>query len=60
VDDYVITDTTLRYAATNYWEFAASVRNLFDNDAREFTGRSIENDLPLPERNAYAEVRYKF
>ncbi|MCW9046685.1 MAG: TonB-dependent receptor [Gammaproteobacteria bacterium] len=60
VDDYVITDTTLRYAATNNWEFAASIRNLFDTDAREFTGRSIENDLPLPERNTYAEARYKF
>ena len=60
VDDYLITDTTLRYAATNNWEFAASIRNLFDSNAREFTGRSIENDLPLPERNAYAEMRYKF
>jgi len=60
VDDYVIADTTIRYAATDNWEFAASIRNLLDSDAREFTGRSIENDLPLPERNAYAEVRYKF
>lgn len=60
VDDYTITDTTLRYAATNNWEFAASIRNLFDSDAREYTGPSIVNDLPLPERNAYAEVRYKF
>lgn len=60
VDDYFMTDTTLRFAATNNWEFAASVRNLFDVDATEFTGRSITNDLPLPERNIYAEVRYKF
>ncbi len=60
VDDHSITNTTVRYAASNHWEFAASIRNLFDNDVREFTGRSIPNDLPLPERNAYAEIRYKF
>ncbi|VAW59232.1 TonB-dependent receptor [hydrothermal vent metagenome] len=60
VKAYVVTDTTLRYAATNSWEFAASIRNLFDTDAREFTGRGIPNDLPLPERSAYAEIRYKF
>jgi len=60
VSAYIVTDTTLRYAATNSWEFAASIRNLFDTDAREFTGRGIPNDLPLPERSAYAEIRYKF
>ena len=60
VKAYVVTDTTLRYAATNSWEFAVSIRNLFDTDAREFTGRGIPNDLPLPERSAYAEIRYKF
>lgn len=60
VDDYIITDTTLRYSALKQWEFAASVRNLFDEDAREHTGRSIPNDLPLPERNFYAELIYKF
>jgi len=60
VDAYFMTDTTLRYAANDNLEFAASVRNLFDTEAYEFTGRSIPNDLPLPERNAYAEIRYKF
>jgi len=60
VDSYFMTDTTLRFAANNNWELTASIRNLFDVDAREFTGRSIPNDLPLPERSAYAEVRYKF
>ena len=60
VEDYFITDTTVRYARSESWEFAASVRNLFDTDAREYTGRSIPNDLPLPERNYYAEMRYKF
>ncbi len=60
LDGDLITDTTLRYAASNSWELAASIRNLFDVDAREWTSASINNDLPLPERNAYAEVRYKF
>jgi len=60
LDDYIIADTTLRYEGSKHWEFAASVRNLFDEDAREHTGQSISNDFPLAERNAYAEVRYKF
>ena len=61
VDDYYLTDTTIRYAKdTGDWEFATSIRNLFDEDAREFTGSSIPEDLPLPGRNIYAEMRYKF
>ncbi len=60
VDDHFVTDTTIRFAGLKSWEFAASVRNLFDTDAREFTGRAIADDLPLPERNVYAEARYKF
>ena len=60
VDDYVITDTTLRYTGLQKWEFTASVRNLFDEDAREALGLSVADDFPLPERNFYAEVRYKF
>ena len=54
-----IVDTTIRYAYDN-WEFAASIRNLLDKENKEFTGRSIPGDLPLAERNAYAEVRYTF
>ncbi len=57
-DAYWVTDTTLRYSAPGPWEFALSVRNLFDVDARAYTGRSLPDDLPLPERNYYAEVRY--
>jgi len=60
VDDYFITDSTIRYAHSKNWELAASIRNLFDSKAYEYTGRAISNDLPLPERNAYAEMRYKF
>jgi len=60
VEAYVVTDTTLRFAVSDNWELAASVRNLFDESAREYTGRSITDDLPLPGRNAYVEARYKF
>ena len=60
VDDYFLTDTTIRYAHSESWELAASVRNLFDTDACEYTGGAIPNDLPLPERNVYAELRFKF
>ncbi len=60
VDDYIVADTTLRYSGIQKWEFAVSVRNIFDEDAREALGTSVENDFPLPERNAYAELRYKF
>lgn len=60
VDDYLLTDTTLRYASSDKWEFTASIRNLFNIDAREYTGAAIPDDLPLPERNFYAEMIYKF
>jgi iron complex outermembrane receptor protein len=60
LDDYLIVDTTLRYFINDRWEFAASIRNLFDEDAREYTSPNIPDDLPLPERNYYAEIRYKF
>jgi iron complex outermembrane receptor protein len=60
LDDYSITDTTLRYTATNAWELAFSIRNLFDEDAREYTAPSVPNDLLLPERSFYAQIQYKF
>lgn len=60
LNSYAVTDTTVRYRGFNSWEFAVSVRNLFDENAREYTGPSVPDDLPLPERNFYAETRYKF
>jgi iron complex outermembrane receptor protein len=60
LEDYTITDTTFRFYADKNWEFATSVRNLFDVDAREYTNKNVPGDLPLPERNIYAEIRYKF
>jgi len=56
-----LADTTIRYVHDKQWEFAASIRNLFDEDAREYTStKSLAEYLPLPGRNFYAEIRYKF
>ncbi|TCJ12954.1 TonB-dependent receptor [Parasulfuritortus cantonensis] len=60
VPAYTVVDTTLRYAPRRDWEFALSLRNLFDADARESTPSAIPDDLPLPGRHGYAELRYKF
>lgn len=58
IDDYIVVDTTLRHHYDRQWEVAASVRNLFDEDAREHSG--VTDFLALPERNAYVELRYHF
>ena len=58
LDDHLLTDTTLRYRGVKDWEFAFSVRNLFDEDARDRTSSSIPDDLPLPDRSVYLEARY--
>jgi outer membrane receptor protein involved in Fe transport len=61
LDAYTLADTTVRYQHDKQWEFAASIRNLFDVDAEEYTSsRSLLNYLPLPGRNFFAEIRYKF
>jgi iron complex outermembrane receptor protein len=56
-----VADTTIRYYHGSEWEFAASIRNLFDEDAREYSGpTTIPGYLPMPRRNLYVEARYKF
>lgn len=57
---FALADTTLRYFHGSEWEFATSIRNLFDKDAREYSSTRLPDNLPLPGRNLYAEVRYKF
>jgi iron complex outermembrane receptor protein len=57
---YALADTTLRYFHGSEWEFAASVRNLFDTDARDYSSTVLWHNLPLPGRSAFAEIRYKF
>ncbi len=64
IDDYTLVDVTLRYKRKGgRWEFAASARNVFDEEVREPSlppGLRIPNDLPLAGRNYFAEVRYQF
>ncbi len=61
IDDYIMTDLTLRYRhGATPWEFAILARNIFDEDAREPSPApgSIPNDLPLAGQHFLAEVRY--
>jgi len=60
LNSYTLVDTTLRYSPRSNWAFAASVRNLFDADAREYSSSAIPENLPLPERNFYLEMTYRF
>jgi iron complex outermembrane receptor protein len=58
---YTVADITLRRTRIkDNFEFAASIRNIFDSDAREPTPSPgmIPNDLPLAGRNLYVELRY--
>lgn len=57
---FSVLDTTLRYQHDRRWEFAASVRNLFDQAGWDYSSKSLENNLPLPGRNGYVELRYRF
>ena len=70
IDDYTTVDLTLRHKGlADHWDFAAGIRNLFDEDAREPSGGpgpatggliAIPNDLPLAGRSYFAEIRYHF
>lgn len=61
--DYTTVDLTLRtMRGKNQWEFAASVRNLFNADVREPSlapGVAIPNDLPMAPRWFYLQAIYK-
>jgi outer membrane receptor protein involved in Fe transport len=57
---YTVVDSTVRYSYRRDWEFAAAIRNLFDVDARETTSSSLIDNLPLPRRSVFTEIRYKF
>lgn len=60
LEAYTLVDATVRYAPRKGWEYAASLRNLFDVDAREYSSSAIPDNLPLPGRHFYGEIRYKF
>lgn len=58
---YTLVDITLRRAKiSENFEIAASIRNLFNADAREpsLSPGLIPDDLPLARRNFYVELRY--
>ncbi len=61
ISDYTLVDLTLR-CNSRKWpiELAASVRNAFDEDAREPSAAAIPNDFPLEGRSFYIEVVYHF
>lgn len=66
IDDFSLVNLTLNWHSPNdKWKAGFSVRNLFDEDAREPTPNNgaavnIPHDLPLPGRNIYGEIAYKF
>ncbi len=64
IDNYTLVNMTLRRKNISLggskarWELAASIKNLFDEDAYEPSNGVIINDHPLNERRIYAEIRY--
>lgn len=55
-----VVDTTLRYRHDKQWEFAASIRNLFDADVRDYSSTALWKNLPRPGRTVFGELRYAF
>lgn len=65
LDDHTTVDLTLRRKdiKEGHWNFAVSVRNLFDTDVREPAlgpNSKVPNDLPQAGRNYFLELRYRF
>jgi outer membrane receptor for ferrienterochelin and colicin len=61
IPDYTTVDLTLRtHLAKQGWDFAASLRNLFDADVREPSqaASGITFDLPMPGRTFWVQARY--
>ncbi len=63
VPDYTTIDVTARTTdAYSQWDFAASVRNLFNADVREPSlapGTAIPDDLPMAARSLWLQAVYK-
>lgn len=64
IDDYTTVDLSLRAERPRKgWEAAITARNLFNADVREptsgATADNIPDDLPLPGRGLYLELRYR-
>jgi len=63
VPNYTTVDLSLRsIGGKGQWDFAVSIRNLFDADVREPSlspGTAIPNDLPMAPRSIYLQFIYK-
>jgi outer membrane receptor protein involved in Fe transport len=63
ISDYTTADLTVRTAQSRgSWDFAVSVRNLFNADAREPSlapGLALPNDIPLARRSLYVQAAYR-
>lgn len=61
VPDYTTVDLTLRSPTKGQWDFAASVRNLFDADVREpsLAPGLIPDDLPMAPRSLWLQATFK-
>lgn len=57
---YTLANTTLRYRPNRQWEVTASIRNLFDTRATDYSSGALWYNLPLPGRSFFAEARYRF
>ena len=61
IDNYTKVDFTLRRKnIAKHWDAALAVRNLFDTDIREPSDGVIPGDYPMPGRNIFGELRYRF
>jgi iron complex outermembrane receptor protein len=61
VPDYTTVDLTVRSQTKGQWDFAASMRNLFDADVREpsLAPGLIPDDLPMAPRSLWLQAIYK-
>jgi len=60
IEDYTTIDMALRYQSQHQpWQVAISVKNTFDEDAREPSDGTIPDDYPLEGRAVYLEAQYK-
>lgn len=66
IENYVLTNITLRYSnPLNKYVVSLLVKNIFDEDAREPSPNGvpvalIPDDLPLPGRTIFGEIRLSF
>lgn len=62
IDDYILVDATLkRQAIFDHLDIGFTVKNIFDEDAREPSdGEKITDDYPLEGRSLWCELRYRF